>query len=209
MSQQVCPARTCHRIQCQGSAAFNFWLESVRGVLKAEGLCIGIVFKYTYPGIDQRMVDTKRDSVYRNTVSAWRFIMSKDLTITIYPSKDFQCSLKNIVGLLNNAGWTITDSSGKINVWNETDSEWEIFNGTLDDFFLNTEYYLFYAYNGSKIISVYTNDRDSFSIWPEADIQKITYGDREYFDYNWYYLDLIPAFNKENTIVERVTFDEY
>ena len=136
--------------------------------------------------------------------------MSKSLIITIFPAKDFQCSLKNIVGLLDKAGWSITDGSGKINVWNEVTSEWEIYNGTLDDFLLNTEYNLFYAYNGSKIISVSAIGCDnSFWISPEADIQKITYADREYFDYNWYYINLIPAFNKGKVIVERVVFDEY
>ncbi len=133
--------------------------------------------------------------------------MSKTLKITIFIAED--CSLKNIVGLLDKAGWSITDGDGKINVWNEVDSEWEIFNGTLDDFFLNTEYNRFYAYNGLKIINVSTNGCNSFSIIPDAYIQKITYADKEYFDYNWYYINFIPAFNKENTIVERVRFNEY
>lgn len=134
--------------------------------------------------------------------------MSKTLGMTIFPAKDFQCSLKNIVGLLNKAGWSITDSDGRINVWNEADSEWEIYNGTVDDFFLNTTYNLFYAYNGEKIINVWTNGCDRFCIFPDAYIQKIIYDDREYFDYNWYYLHFIPAFNKGN-VVERVIFDEY
>lgn len=135
--------------------------------------------------------------------------MSKTLDMKIFTGEDFQCSLKNIVGILDKAGWSITDSSGKINVWNEVDSEWEIFNGTLDDFFLNTKYNWFYAYNGLKIIDVTTNGCNSFCIFTEADNQKFTYAGREYFDYNWYYLHFIPAFNKENTIVERVRFDEY
>lgn len=135
--------------------------------------------------------------------------MSKALEITIFPAEDFQCSLKNIVGLLDKAGWSITDYDGNINVWNEVSSEWEIYNGSSDDFFLNTTYNRFYAYNGLKIINVWTNGCDSFSIIPEADIQKIIYADREYFDYNWYYINLIPAFNKGKVIVERVIFDEY
>lgn len=135
--------------------------------------------------------------------------MSRSLIITVFPAEDFPCSLKNVVGLLDKAGWSITDSSGKINVWNETDSEWEIFNGSSDDFCVNTKYNLFYAYKGSKIISVCANDCGSFWISPETDIQKITYDGREYFDYNWYYINLIPAFNKGKVIVERVVFDEY
>lgn len=135
--------------------------------------------------------------------------MSKTLEITIFLAKDFQCSLKNIVGLLYKAGWSITDSSGKINVWNEADSEWESYNGSSDDFFLNTKYNRFYAYNGLKIINVCTNGCDSFCISPEAYIQKTIYADRKYFDYNWYYINLIPAFNKGKVIVERVIFDEY
>lgn len=135
--------------------------------------------------------------------------MSKTLEMKIYTCEGFQCNLKNIVGLLDKAGWSITDSSGKIDVWNEAESEWEIFNGTVDDFFRSAAFNFFYAYNGSKIISVWTNFSDSFSIFPETYIQKTIYKGREYFDYNWYYLHFIPAFNEENVIVERVCFDEY
>lgn len=135
--------------------------------------------------------------------------MSKTLEMTIFPAKDFQCNLKNIVGLLDKAGWSITDCDGKINVWNESNSEWEIYNGTVDDFFLNTTYNLFYAYNGEEIISVWIDGCDRFCIFLDAYIKKIIYDDREYFDYNWYYLHFIPAFNKWNVIVERVIFDEY
>lgn len=134
--------------------------------------------------------------------------MSKTLDMKIFTGEDFQCNLKNIVGLLDKAGWSITDGDGRINVWNEADSEWEIYNGSSDDFFLNTNYNRFYAYNGLKIINVCTNGCDSFCISPEAYIQKTIYDDREYFDYNWYYLHFIPAFNKAN-VVEGVIFDEY
>lgn len=66
--------------------------------------------------------------------------MSKTLDMKIFTGEGFQCNLKNIVGLLDKAGWSIIDGDGRINVWNEADSEWEIYNGTLDDFFLNTTY---------------------------------------------------------------------
>lgn len=135
--------------------------------------------------------------------------MSKTLDMKIFTCEGFQCNIKNIVGLLDEAGWSITDGDGKISVWNEADSEWEIYNGTLDDFFLETKYDRFFAYNGLKIIIVYTNGCDSFGIIPDGYIQKIIYDDREYFDYNWYYLHFIPAFNREDVVVERVIFDEY
>ncbi|MDE6021852.1 MAG: hypothetical protein K2H01_12750 [Ruminococcus sp.] len=135
--------------------------------------------------------------------------MSKTLDMKIFTGEDFQCNLKNIVGLLEKAGWSIIDGDGRINVWNEADSEWEIYNGTLDDFFLNTTYDRFFAYNGLKIIIVYTIGCDSFGIIPDAYIQKTIHDDREYFDYNWYYLHFIPAFNKGKVVVERVIFDEY
>ena len=135
--------------------------------------------------------------------------MSKTLDMKIFTGEDFQCNLKNIVGLLDKAGWSITDGDGRINVWNEVDSEWEFYNGTVDDFFLNTTYDRFFAYNGLKIIIVYTNGCDSFGIIPDGYVQKTIYDNREYFDYNWYYLHFIPAFNKGNVVVERVIFDEY
>ena len=98
--------------------------------------------------------------------------MSKTLDMKIFACEGFQCNLKNIVGLLDEAGWSITDGDGKISVWNEADSEWEIYNGTLDDFFLETKYDRFFAYNGLKIIIVYTNGCDSFGIIPDGYIQQ-------------------------------------
>lgn len=129
--------------------------------------------------------------------------------MTIYPAEDFPCSLKNIVELLNKAGWSIPDSDGKIRVWNEAAEELEVFSGSLEDFLKSTEYKMFYAYNGSMSVSVYINDIKSFSISPEEYTQKIVCDGRRYFDYNWYYINFIIAFNKDNYIVERVTFDEY
>lgn len=69
--------------------------------------------------------------------------MSKTLDMKIYTREGFQCNLKNVVGLLNKAGWSITDGDGRINVWNEAESEGKFTMGTVDDFFLNTTYNLF------------------------------------------------------------------
>ena len=57
----------------------------------------------------------------------------------IFTCEGFQCNLKNIVGLLEKAGLSITDGDGKINVWNEADSELEIYNGTSVEFFFNAD----------------------------------------------------------------------
>lgn len=135
--------------------------------------------------------------------------MSKTLEITIFPAKDLQCSLKNIICLLEKAGWCTADYNGKITVWNEDSSEWESHNGSLGEFAQNNALTWFYAYSGLHIIKVCTNGSNSFSIVPEAYIQMITCTNGKYFDYNWYYEHLIAAFNKGKTIVERVIFEEY
>lgn len=136
--------------------------------------------------------------------------MSKTLKIDIYPADTFEPTLKNVVALMTKAGWSITDSSGRISIWNDAADEWEYYTGTADDFVNSYRTCLFYMHgNDRQIVTISVDGSRSFRIYPEADIKKVVYNGKEYFDLNWYYEHFIVCFNKEKSIVERVVFEEY
>ncbi len=135
--------------------------------------------------------------------------MSKSLQITVYTKQDFCCCARNIVSLLSNTGWSITDSDGRVSVLNEMESQWEYFSGTAEEFLKSNAECWFYIYNGLQIAQVLANSDNSFTISTQAYAQKISSDSGTHFDLNWYYEHIVTAFNKNEIIVERVVFDEY
>ncbi len=135
--------------------------------------------------------------------------MSKSMQMTIYTKNDFKCCLKNVASLLNMADWSISDSEGKIAYWNEATSEWECFNGTTDEFLRSGSTCWFHAYRDMQIIMVCVDSDHSFVICPEAYCRCTSAEFGKHFDFNWYYEHTVQMFNKNETIVERVIFEEY
>ncbi len=135
--------------------------------------------------------------------------MSKSLEITVYTKQDFCCCARNIVSLLSNTGWSITDSNGKVSVWNEMESQWKYFSGTAEEFLKNNAECWFHIYNKRQIAKMLINSNNSITISTEAYARKISYDSGTHFDLNWYYENIVTAFNKNKIIVERVVFDEY
>ncbi len=114
--------------------------------------------------------------------------MSKKLMITIYTKHEFCCTSDSAMKLLRAAGWSCTDSDGLTQ--NGSDC-------------------CFSACKDNQTIKIWINPDNSFTISPEAYARKTSAHMTTHFDFNWYYELFVQAFNKNETIVERVVFDEY
>lgn len=137
--------------------------------------------------------------------------MARNLKITLYIADKFECNIKNVVDLLEKIGWSITDKNGKTKFFNKSIGDWDISTKLFNNCFSITDeetYFQIFHANG-QIAEVYINDKDnSFSIWIEAYAKKCI-SNHEFYDYNWYYENIVNRINEEQCIVERVVFDEY
>lgn len=137
--------------------------------------------------------------------------MSKTLKISLYTSGEFVFSNKNIIALLNDSCWTIFNNMGKIEILDSKEYEWINYknsNANFEDLPIE-EAIMFHVYHKDGQIISMAPESQKLTIWIEVYPKKIKINQKEFFDYNWYYENIINEFNKNKIVIERVQFDEY
>ncbi len=136
--------------------------------------------------------------------------MSKDLEITLYIADELECNIKSIICLLKKIGWTLTEDNGKIKIFDRTTGEWKISTKSYDNYSIEDKEAYFQMQNSDgQIFEININNDNSFSVWIEAYAKKIVLSKHEFYDYNWYYENIVNRLNEGQCIVERAVFYEY
>ncbi len=115
--------------------------------------------------------------------------MSKTRAIKFEVYDNYECSLNNIVTLLRKAGWSITDSHDRVNIYDvNNDDEWGTFSGTYEEFLQSDNYkrLIEIYYSDGQTANIWIENKHSFIIYPSSYIKMTNSGDKEFFDFNWY-----------------------
>ena len=131
--------------------------------------------------------------------------MSKTRVLKLYTS-DLPCNAENVVRLLENAGWSLTDRQGNITVWDTDNDEWILFSGSRNDLML-LENCCFHAFYNDICVNVFVNEMNSFDIVLEPKYSEQSRN--KVFDFNLYYDLFVNRINQSKCVIERMIFEEY
>ena len=140
--------------------------------------------------------------------------MAKTLRIKLYTD---DCSVKNVVKLLEKARFSVTDELGQIMVLDKDEGLFFPCGKSYEEF-LNADdrelwFRAFYADGEVMSVSIdETLNEESvfgcFTLWTDGYAKKVAGSQGEFFDYNRYYDNIINAMNKGKNVIQRVVFDE-
>lgn len=130
--------------------------------------------------------------------------------MTVHTTGKFECKIKNVINLLKKANFSATDEKGFMHVFNSA-CKWELRGSKESDLAaIERDRLLFQAFGAdSQIVKVTVHDTHCFSMWCEANPKKVNADGVEFFDFNWYYVNMISAFNGGERIVEKIVFEQY